>query len=126
MVDMGTPQPNLEYVAFSRIEPARKTFFYQKTDGTFFACNEDEAAMTGEYHLLVGVSDGTTYREHIRKSGIRSGQMVPIEQARKLLQEAFEAELAVAKGKFSKPHRQNVHFDSSFPLDQQHTFVPPR
>ena len=116
---------DLQLVKLQQIERPKKTFFYEKEDGEVFACNEQEAALFGRNYRLIGVSDGTAYNDFIKNSGIKKNQVIPIQQAREILQGAFEAELAQARGKKERPQLQNVHFDTSFPMQQRATFVPP-
>lgn len=127
MNELPNEEPReLEFVKLNQLEPARKTFFYEKPDGEVFACYEHEAALFGKFHKLLGVSDGKTYRDYVRNSGVKRGEMISIEKAREILKGAFEAEFQAAKGKFERPVLDNVHFDSSFPVEQRSTFIPPK
>lgn len=109
----------------------QRMFFYKRLDTDQIVCfTEAEAAMQekGSHRFLlrqVGVSDGSAYWQSIRSCGVKNGQRIPLAQAQKILADAFAAELESARGKYSKPLPQNVHFDSSFPLDQRNGFVPP-
>jgi len=126
------PLPTLEYVRLNQLEKPQKTFFYQKKDkngqpipDTIFACNEQEAGQFGKKHILIGVSDGTTFYNHIRNSGVKRSEMIPIAKARQIMLEAFDAELAVAKGHFEDPKFQTGYFDNSFTEEQKKSFRPP-
>lgn len=167
----------LEFVRLQVVEPAKKTFFYQKKNGdgdvdpdsAVFACTEQEAGLFGRHHKLIGSSDGTAYQKSIRgakvtvpcstckgrktiekltdtdqgvkarnivctacegegteQQQVRPGMLIPINEARRILQEAFDAELAAARGNLERPRYQNVHFDASFPVEQRSGFIPPR
>lgn len=49
-------------------EKPQKTFFYERPDGTVFACNEKEAASAHKRFKQVGVSDGELYFSLMRKA----------------------------------------------------------
>jgi len=44
---------------------------------------------------------------------LRPGMVIPVEEGKRVLREAFEAELTVARGKKAKPVYQNVSFDDT-------------
>jgi len=103
------------------------TFFYEKQDGLIFAAEEQEAA-TGKYRSkfrFVGWSDGNTYLNTIRAAKLKKNQHIPKEEAEKLLKEAFDAELKVAKKnlrtaikdgtRIPRPERIEWTFDASVP-----------
>lgn len=115
----------MEMVAVHQLEPAKKTFFYEKPSGEIFACGEQEAALFGKNYRQIGVSDGATFRTYMRKAGFK-GDVLEREKAQLLLKEAFDAELEVARGHFERPKLNNVHFDESYPEEQRASFVPPR
>ena len=117
---------DLQQVAFNQLERPQKTFFYQRNNGDVFACYEAEAALYGKFHKQLGVSNGQAYFDFIKNSGIKKGQRISVEKAQEILNGAFQAELAVAAGKFQRPKEHNVHFDNSFPEEQRASFVPPR
>lgn len=108
-------------VKFEIIERPRPVFFYQRRDADgdvmedspIFACYEQEAAMVAKFNKQIGSSDGTTYYNYLKNSGLKKGQLVPRSQAAKILQAAFDAELAVARGKKKRAHYSNVSFDES-------------
>lgn len=80
----------------------------------------------GPFYRQVGCSDGKAYDAFLRSKKIKAGSMIPKSQAEEILRGAWAAELEVARGHFSTPQDQNVHFDNSFPIDQRKSFVPPR
>jgi len=104
------------------------TFFYQRKDGLIFAAEEQEAA-TGKYHRkfkFVGWSNGETYLKTIKEVGYRKNQLIPKEEAEKLLRDAFDAELNIAKknlriareegARIPIPRRAEWAFDRSVPM----------
>lgn len=115
----------MDTVAVHQLEPAQKTFFYEKPDGNIIACHETEAALFGKNYRMIGVSDGRAFREVLRQAGFK-GDVLPADKAKEILAAAFAAELNVARGNFVKPKRRNVHFDESYPEEQRVAFVPPR
>jgi hypothetical protein len=110
-------------VSMVNIEKARRVFFYQKKDedgdvmaGTpIIACYEQEAGMYGKFHKLIAVGDGQAYRKSLLECGVKTGQTITAGEAKKILQAAFDAELAAAKanGKKVRPQYQAVHFDDT-------------
>lgn len=124
MDDLGEA-PSGGSVAGHQVEPAKKTFFYEKPDGEIFACGNDEAALFGRNYRLVGVSNGMKYRDHIRQH-VKKGKVYSPEEARKILLDAFDLELAEARGHLERPQMNNVSFDASFPPEQRSSFTPPR
>lgn len=46
----------------------RKTYYYQKKDGTIFACNESEARLIHSKYNQFGVSDGTVFLLELEKA----------------------------------------------------------
>lgn len=154
-----------DYVKFNKIDPPRKTFFYQQKDeegdvlanSEIFACYEQEAGMFGKFHKLIGVGDGMHYYETVKNAKVheicpacggaktqeqakqdsdgqtimvkipctqcdglgswektlRAGMTIHVSEARRILQEAFDAELNFSRGNKSKPQYQHVSFDST-------------
>lgn len=114
------------------LQPQR-IFFYERLNepGRIFPLTEQEAAMmlkSSHAPILkqIGCSDGKTYSEFINNCGVQSGERIPLEQAQKILKDAWDAELEAARGHFANPFPQNVHFDGSFPVEQRPSFIPPR
>lgn len=133
-MDAIEPQ-ELEMVKFQGPEKAVRVWFYQRkdTNGDVFedapiiACHEQEAAMFGKFHKLIGIGDGVIYFNHIRDSGLKKGTFVDKAVAQRVLQEAFDKELEAARGKRGlSPKYTAVHFDNSFPEEQRPGFTPPR
>lgn len=136
------PAPPIEYTMFRQLEPPKEVFFYERVSDQFsentneyagigigdspqgaekiFACSEQEAAWLhrnenkGKYRQI-GHSDGKTYYDVIKNSGLRPGSRVPIQQVRELLQKAFQAELEVARGKLKEPRLRTVITDGTVP-----------
>jgi len=103
------------------------TFFYKKNDGVVFAAEEQEAA-TGKYHKkfeLIGWSNGEAYLKTIRDAGLRKNQLISKRIAEKLLKDAFDIELKIAKKNLRltkknnervlTPKRLEWAFDTSVP-----------
>lgn len=127
------PAP-IEYATFKRVEKPKKTFFYRKRrqseqfsdnpdkdidefmevsqDGSgIFACYEEEAARLDPHKFeQIGVSDGKTYVRYIIKGGYKVGRQYPVEEVRRVLREAWRAELEAARGNFERPVAHNFHF----------------
>jgi hypothetical protein len=117
--------PELEYVAFKGAEIPKRTFFYERVDRqnmSGFMVAPDEPAEIVAFSELeafnlkptqwkqVGVGDGTAYAKSIQSCGVKARQRIPVEQAKKIMKDAFEAELAVARGHFEQPTRQTYFF----------------
>lgn len=117
--------PELEYVTFKGAESPKVTFFYERVDkqnqigyidspdnqAEVIAVGEQEAAgLKPHIWKQVGVSDGTAYASTILKCGLSKGTRVPIERAREVLKQAFDAELEAARGHFRTPHKQTYFF----------------
>jgi len=130
-------QPNNSLMAEPRLRerdllPQRIFFYERSTDGQILVFTEQEADLIGmkssHRHILkqIGCSDGRAYTKYLRECGVKVGEMIPKSRAREILKGAFNAELEAARGQFSTPQAQNVHFDGSFPLEQRNSFVPPR
>jgi hypothetical protein len=68
-----------------------------------FCCQEQEAAdLDTRKFKQLGVSDGKTYYQYI-KDHIKPRTSIPTLDAQRVMREAFEAELTVARGRFVKP-----------------------
>lgn len=112
----------------------QRFFYYRRvTDDQVMCYTEAEAAFItqpGSSHRTIlrqiGVSDGAAYMQSLRTCGVKPGDMIPIKKAREILANARAADIEAARGHFAEPMPQNVHFDSSFPIDQRKGFVPPR
>ena len=130
-----TFQPRHELMAKTKLrEVDRKPeliFFYRRmTDDKLLYFSEGEAAlMEKSSHRFMlrrlGCGDGAAYAAHIKNSGVKAGERIPIEKAQEILNGALEAELEVAKLNIRVPKAQNVHFDRSFPLEERPLFRPP-
>lgn len=107
----STPAPEeVEFVKLNRIEPPHWHWFYQRLalDGELdqygqpkeypvFSCGEQEAAaLDKRLYRQLGASDGKAYFEHLRKN-IKPDTSYPKKEAQRILHEAFNLELEVAK-----------------------------
>lgn len=98
-------------VKFELLEKPQRVFFYQRRDADgdiledspIFACNEQEAAMTGRFSKQIGSSDGRAYYETLLRCGVKKGHLIPLSRAKSILQAAFDAELEVARGHKVRP-----------------------
>lgn len=138
--------PPISHLIFQRIEKPTKIFFYERIkDNMFgpemkdvfigdspqdpvFACKEQEAAMlhmpqnAGKFRQI-GVGDGRAYYQSLANCGVQPGQRIPVEQGRKILQDAFKAELEVARGHHEMPQYEYVHTpDGTVPDHIKSTF----
>ena len=105
----------------------RTTYFFEGQNGTVFAAEEQEVANRKYMKKLrfLGWSDGTTYAKTINDAQLKAGQVIPLEDAKKLLNDAFAAELEVAKKNLVEAKENNSvvplpsliewYFDSSVP-----------
>lgn len=131
-------KPNHQLMARARLREMdmkpQQIYFYRNIGYeppiTVIYSEQDAAFMekSSWKHMLrpIGYSDGSTYNHFIRNCGVKPGAIIPREQAVKILNDALEAEIAVAKKNgYIPPQDQNIHFDKSFPLNQRPTFVPP-
>lgn len=97
----------------------QKYFWYKRlTDDKIMCYTEAEAALmekSSHKNVLrrLGTSDGSAYRKSIQSCGVKSGARIPYSQARKILQDAHEAEYNAAMGHIEVPAAQNVHIDES-------------
>lgn len=111
---MKVPDPN---------ERPQMTFYYERPNGSVFACGAKEADLMHRVYKQVGVSDGLTFRKYLMAAINRQNSAIDAlnkkyksktkkywderekiaERARKDLIDAEEAEWQVAKGKKQKP-----------------------
>lgn len=126
--------PSLEYVTFKGAESPKKTFFYEliehrnysgyidspeNNQAQIIAVSENEAATLNQNKWRqVGVGDGSHYAKTIQNCGVRKGERIPIERARKIMQDAFDAELQAARGHYERPVLQTYHFMGASPGTQ--------
>jgi hypothetical protein len=108
-------------------------FFYKKANGNIFAADEQEAS-TQKYNNrfeLIGWSNGENYNNILKNCGIKLNQVIPKNQAEKILRDAFNAELKVAQENLEmakkegrsmpKPKRIEWAFDNSVPPQDRQT-----
>lgn len=99
-----------------QIERPTKTFFFERSDGTTFATQEDEAwriYSTGNQVIgfprdkpkLVGVSDGTKMHQAVIEAHALVGDP---EQAKDRLRKGYEEELESARGHLEKPRNMDT------------------
>jgi hypothetical protein len=129
-------RPNHALMARPRLRekdmlPQRIFFYTRLSDNKLMVYTEQEAALmmkSSHAPILkqIGCSDGKKYTQFIRECGVKPGEIIPKSRAQEILDGALNAEVEAAKGNFSRPQDQNVHFDDSFPIDQRATFVPPK
>jgi hypothetical protein len=93
---------------FQQIEQPKKTFFFEKKDGTVFAVGEREAVNLVKKRKLIGVSDGKKFVEVLRSAKLMHGDVVEESVYKDLLQRAFNAELEAARGKIELPVENNL------------------
>lgn len=122
-VDSLPALPSAEFLKVDKIEPPKRTWFYQKQAEDWeldqygqpkvypiFACSEQEAANLGRHQVRkykqVGFSDGLAYFEHLRDN-LKVGQLYPKEEADKIYKEAWELELAKARGHIRQPRSRD-------------------
>jgi hypothetical protein len=97
----------------------QKFFWYKRlTDDQILYFTEGEAAMMMKSsHAPVlralGVSDGSAYNHFLATCGVKSGQVIPKAQARKIISDALDAELASAQGHYEQPASQTGIIDDS-------------
>lgn len=117
--------PSTGFVKLAKMNRPEWMWFYQRPDGSVISLTEKEAYWVGKHFFLLGCSDGKTYVKYINEH-VKKEEIISKEDAGRIMQEAFDAELAVAKGKYKRPTFNPVHFDDSFPIEQRGTFVPPK
>lgn len=87
-----------------RIESAQKTYFFSRADGSWFACNVEEAWNTykAKKFKYVGVSDGRLFQGAVAEAHkIQREQGLP--SAQEKLREAINAEYELAKQNTTPP-----------------------
>lgn len=108
------------HVKLRQLPPLKTQFFFQRRNGTIFTVDEQQAALIrkrGDPHVIIGVSDGATARKYIQDHIDRFGE-IPIKDADRINQEAWDAELAVAKQHVREPVFEEWNYpDSSLPPD---------
>lgn len=96
-----------------KVEPARKTFFFERHDGSTFCVGEREAwtIMKGGNKVVgiplpppkfLGMSDGTRFRQAVIEAHTLHGEG-KIEEAKLRLRQGEQEELAAARGNIQYP-----------------------
>lgn len=91
-----------------QVEPARKTYFYERHDGSIVSCNDEGSAATMHRKFKqLGVSDGTKFRQAVIESHqlFRAGDK---DGARARLLKGEQEELEAARGHFETPTIRKV------------------
>ena len=118
--------PGPEFLRLNEIEPPKWHWFYQRRprEGEFdkfgqpktypvFACGEAEAAQLDPNKFTqVGASDGTTFFNYMRER-LKPNTVFKAQDAYRIEKEAFDAELAVARGKYRRPRAKERFFGSA-------------
>ena len=111
-----------EHVDMVKMRPLPKPaphWFYERNDGSIIDVAEEEAYLIEKDLNRIrklrrfGFSDGMAAFNVLKNCGFRPGQMLPIETSKKIQQEAYDAEIAVAKGHWKRPRHKAWHFDDS-------------
>ncbi len=94
---------DIAMVKMQNYPPPMVRFFYERPDGSILDCSEQEAAKQLRHskkfqsYRLVGIGDGKAQIASLKACGVKPGERIPYEKARKIQQEAFAAELAAAR-----------------------------
>lgn len=94
----------------NKIEPAQRTWFFQRENGEIFACHAVEAynltRKTSEYQKrlkLIGCSDGAIFQQAVRDSHRVFAETKDVAQAQAVLRKGEQDELEVARGNIIQP-----------------------
>jgi len=119
--------PPVERVKMRQMPKAETVFFFERSDGTILDMNEQQAAIFMKGHpdiRLVGTGDGLTYQAYM-KAHLPRFDSLPVEDSKRISQEAFEAELAEARKHPRIPIFQEVSFlDNSISPAMRKDFNP--
>lgn len=95
----------------ARIDPPQKTFFFERYDGSIISVGESEAwrIATGRNQAylkypapkLIGVSDGTVFRDAVIEA--QALGKTDIEAAKARLRKGYDDELTAARGHIEQP-----------------------
>lgn len=103
----------------NKVEKAQKTWFFERPDGTTFACQQNEAWQIlqkgNAYHRglkLIGCSNGEIFRNAVAESHKVYAKTKSMAKARKVILEGEKAELAAARGNMELPaNPETVRFE---------------
>lgn len=98
-----TPKPN-------KVEPARKTWFFQKPNGEIFSCHQNEAwqllQKTSVYQRdlkMIGCSDGMIFQKAVHDAHKVFQETKDLEKAQEILRAGELAEIEAARGNLERP-----------------------
>jgi hypothetical protein len=93
-----------------KLEPATKTWFFQRPDGSTFAARASEAwqllKRNSNYQKdlkLIGCSDGSTFADAVRRSQEHFRATKNIKEAQAIIREGEALELEKARGNMELP-----------------------
>lgn len=117
MDDQNIPVPTGP-MKTNMVEPATKTFFFERHDGSVIPVQEYEAfvllkggnKVLGPYQIppkLIGVSDGTKFQQAVSEAHalVREGRQ---EEARARLKQGEAEEFEAAKGNIERPRNYDT------------------
>lgn len=100
------------------VEPPKRIFFFERSDGKVLAVENQEAYSITKYrpqnlsqrltYKLIGTGDGKIFAEARRKA--QEAGRIDIKQAQKILAEGQQAELEACRG--------NIQYPNPGPLDK--------
>lgn len=99
-----------ESVKPNKVEPARKTWFFQRATGEIFGTKEVEAGQLLRQDnvltrslRLVGCSDGTTFQKAVAESQRIFNETKDLAEAQKVLRQGELDEIEKARGNMEQP-----------------------
>lgn len=98
---MSIPEKPLKVGPSPKVERPVKTYFYE-INGAPVCVQEVEAWTLHKKYKQLGVSDGTHYSQRLEEAK-RILSEKGLEEAQKVLREAFSQELEIARGHFQMP-----------------------
>lgn len=115
--------------ASARIERAKETWFFEQTNGTIIAVQEEEAwkIFRGRNQIIgqrtyppkiVGVGSGAIYQAAVDEA-IRLKNAGKMEESQECLRKGFTDELEAAKGKIKRPRNFDTINRSGHPTTTQ-------
>jgi hypothetical protein len=100
----------------AKVEPPEKTFFFERHDGSIISVKEPEAwrIVTGRNQAylrypipkIIGVSDGTTFRNAVLEA--QELAKTDLEAAKARIRKGYDDELAAARGHVESPRNFDV------------------
>ena len=106
-----------------RVEPPQKTYFFERKNGSTFACTEKEAwnCIRNKWFKLIGVSDGKVFAE-ATKEAVALHKEGKIAEAKTRLLKGQDDELEAARGHIEKPRNFERVDPSGNPFDMNQVF----